>query len=78
MARPGEAPQCALVSTLVPPRPHQPATERATPSQGAPAPVHSCASGLDYPGIGPQHAWLKHSGRVQYESATDAEVSRTR
>ena len=42
--------------------------------QGAPAPVHSCASGLDYPGIGPQHAWMKHSGRVQYETATDEEV----
>ena len=42
--------------------------------QGAPAPVHSCASGLDYPGIGPQHAWMKHSGRVQYETATDKEV----
>jgi tryptophan synthase beta subunit len=43
--------------------------------QGAPAPVHSCASGLDYPGIGPQHAWMKHSGRVQYETATDKEVT---
>ena len=42
--------------------------------KGEPAPVHSCASGLDYPGIGPQHAWMKHSGRVQYETATDKEV----
>ena len=41
---------------------------------GEPAPVHSCASGLDYPGIGPQHAYMKKSGRVQYETATDEEV----
>lgn len=42
--------------------------------KGEPAPVHSCASGLDYPGIGPQHAWMKHSKRVEYETASDVEV----
>jgi tryptophan synthase beta chain len=42
--------------------------------KGEPAPVHSCASGLDYPGIGPQHAFMKKNGRVQYETATDEEV----
>jgi tryptophan synthase beta chain len=41
---------------------------------GEPAPVHSCASGLDYPGVGPQHSWMKNVGRVQYETATDEEV----
>ena len=41
---------------------------------GQPAPVHSCASGLDYPGIGPQHAFMKHAGRVDYQTATDEEV----
>ena len=35
--------------------------------------AHSISAGLDYPGIGPEHAWLKDSGRVEYVSATDAE-----
>jgi len=41
---------------------------------GEPAPVHSCASGLDYPGVGPQHSWMFESGRVDYKTATDEEV----
>ena len=40
---------------------------------GNPAPVHSIASGLDYPGVGPQHCYLKDTGRARYETATDAE-----
>lgn len=40
---------------------------------GEPLPVHSIASGLDYPGVGPQHSYLKDIGRVRYESASDAE-----
>jgi tryptophan synthase beta chain len=35
---------------------------------------HSISAGLDYPGIGPEHAWLKEKGRVTYLSATDAEA----
>jgi tryptophan synthase beta chain len=35
---------------------------------------HSISAGLDYPGIGPEHAWLKDIGRVDYASATDAEA----
>ncbi|GAO78146.1 tryptophan synthase beta chain [Sphingopyxis sp. C-1] len=35
---------------------------------------HSISAGLDYPGIGPEHAWLKDIGRVDYTSATDAEA----
>lgn len=35
---------------------------------------HSISAGLDYPGIGPEHAWLKDIGRVDYSSATDAEA----
>jgi tryptophan synthase beta chain len=35
---------------------------------------HSISAGLDYPGIGPEHAWLKESGRVTYISATDQEA----
>ncbi len=41
--------------------------------QGDPLPVHSIASGLDYPGVGPQHCMLKDLERVQYVSATDQE-----
>ena len=35
---------------------------------------HSISAGLDYPGIGPEHAWLKESGRVNYVAVTDAEA----
>jgi tryptophan synthase beta chain len=41
--------------------------------QGEPLPVHSIASGLDYPGVGPQHSFLKDLGRVEYSTATDQE-----
>ena len=40
---------------------------------GTPAAVHSIASGLDDPGVGPQHCHLKDIGRGRYETATDAE-----
>ena len=36
--------------------------------------AHSISAGLDYPGIGPEHAWLRDVGRVDYTSATDAEA----
>jgi tryptophan synthase beta chain len=36
--------------------------------------THSISAGLDYPGVGPEHAWLKDSGRAQYDIATDAEA----
>ena len=36
--------------------------------------AHSISAGLDYPGIGPEHAWLKDSGRVDYVSVTDTEA----
>src|ERR1700682_2227083 len=36
--------------------------------------THSISAGLDYPGVGPEHAWLKDSGRAQYVSVTDAEA----
>ena len=35
---------------------------------------HSISAGLDYPGIGPEHAWLKDSGRVEYTAVTDDEA----
>ena len=37
-------------------------------------PTHSISAGLDYPGVGPEHAYLKDVGRVKYELATDDEV----
>ncbi|GAA0598754.1 tryptophan synthase subunit beta [Caenispirillum bisanense] len=36
--------------------------------------AHSISAGLDYPGIGPEHAWLKDVGRVEYVAITDAEA----
>ncbi len=41
---------------------------------GEPAPVHSVASGLDYPSSGPEHAFLRDVGRVQYDSINDDEA----
>ena len=35
---------------------------------------HSISAGLDYPGVGPEHSWLKDTGRVSYVSATDREA----
>ncbi len=42
--------------------------------KGEPLPVHSIASGLDYPGVGPQHSHLKDTNRVEYVCATDKEA----
>jgi tryptophan synthase beta chain len=36
--------------------------------------THSVSAGLDYPGVGPEHAWLKDSGRASYECITDEEA----
>jgi tryptophan synthase beta chain len=36
--------------------------------------THSVSAGLDYPGVGPEHAWLKDAGRAQYVSITDQEA----
>ena len=41
---------------------------------GNPAPVHSVASGLDYPSVGPEHAYLHDIGRVTYDTVTDEEA----
>lgn len=42
--------------------------------EGNPAPVHSIASGLDYPGVGPEHSFLKTAGKVNYHAVTDDET----
>lgn len=41
---------------------------------GQVSPVHSVSAGLDYPGVGPEHAYLKDSGRVSYTSVTDSQA----
>ena len=41
---------------------------------GQVAPVYSISAGLDYPGVGPEHAFFKDSGRVEYVAATDDEA----
>ena len=38
--------------------------------------THSVSAGLDYPGVGPEHAWLKDSGRAEYVAATDEQALR--
>ena len=43
-------------------------------SEGNPAPVYSIASGLDYPSVGPEHAFLRDCGRVTYDVASDEEA----
>jgi tryptophan synthase beta chain len=43
-------------------------------ADGQVAPAHSVSAGLDYPGVGPEHSYLRDSGRVQYETANDAEA----
>lgn len=43
--------------------------------KGEPMPVHSIASGLDYPGVGPVHSYFKDSKRIQYTTANDEETT---
>jgi tryptophan synthase beta chain len=43
-------------------------------ADGQIADAHSISAGLDYPGVGPEHAFLRDSGRAEYVSATDAEA----
>jgi tryptophan synthase beta chain len=38
--------------------------------------THSVSAGLDYPGVGPEHSWLKDSGRAEYVAVTDEEAIR--
>src|SRR5690606_2149826 len=41
-------------------------------ANGQVAPAHSISAGLDYPGVGPEHAWLKDAGLARYESVDDS------
>jgi tryptophan synthase beta chain len=42
--------------------------------EGQTLPTHSVSAGLDYPGVGPEHAWLKETGRASYRAITDAQA----
>jgi tryptophan synthase beta chain len=41
---------------------------------GQVVPTHSISAGLDYPGVGPEHSYLKDSGRAEYVAATDVQA----
>ena len=43
-------------------------------ADGQVSPAHSISAGLDYPGVGPEHSYLRDTGRVSYQTATDAEA----
>ena len=43
-------------------------------ADGQVAPAHSISAGLDYPGVGPEHSYLRDTGRVSYSTATDSEA----
>jgi tryptophan synthase beta chain len=43
-------------------------------ADGQISPAHSVSAGLDYPGVGPEHSWLRDEGRVRYDAVTDAEA----
>jgi tryptophan synthase beta chain len=43
-------------------------------SEGQTLPTHSVSAGLDYPGVGPEHAWLKETGRATYRAITDTDA----
>jgi tryptophan synthase beta chain len=43
-------------------------------SDGQTLPTHSISAGLDYPGVGPEHAWLADTGRAEYRVVTDAQA----
>jgi tryptophan synthase beta chain len=43
-------------------------------ADGQVSPAHSISAGLDYPGVGPEHSYLRDTGRVVYDTATDKEA----
>ncbi|MBO0775465.1 MAG: tryptophan synthase subunit beta, partial [Actinobacteria bacterium] len=43
-------------------------------AEGQTLPTHSISAGLDYPGVGPEHAWLKDTGRARYRAISDAQA----
>ncbi len=64
----------ATIGTGVPGILHGQRTLVLADDDGQIFPAHSISAGLDYPGVGPEHAWLHETGRAKYVSATDAEA----
>jgi tryptophan synthase beta chain len=64
----------ATLSLGVPGILHGQRTRVLSDDDGQIFPAHSIAPGLDYPGVGPEHAWLRDTGRARYVTATDAEA----
>jgi tryptophan synthase beta chain len=64
------APLCAGKSGVL----HGNRTYLMEDSDGQIIETHSISAGLDYPGVGPEHAWLKDSGRARYDVVTDSEA----
>ena len=64
----------ASISRGVPGVLHGNKTYLLTDKHGQITETHSISAGLDYPGVGPEHAWLNDLGRAQYVGATDTEA----
>jgi tryptophan synthase beta chain len=64
------APLCAGTAGVL----HGNRTYLIEDADGQIIPTHSVSAGLDYPGVGPEHAWLKDSGRAAYVAVTDEEA----
>jgi len=64
------APRCAGSAGVL----HGNRTYLMEDSDGQIIETHSISAGLDYPGVGPEHAWLKDTGRAQYAAVTDTEA----
>jgi tryptophan synthase beta chain len=64
----------ATLSLGVPGILHGQRTRVMSDDDGQIFPAHSIAPGLDYPAVGPEHAWLRDTGRARYVTATDAEA----
>ncbi len=69
-----EAAGAASLSTGRPAILHGARSSVLADSDGQIADAHSISAGLDYPGVGPEHAFLRDSGRVRYVTATDADA----
>ncbi len=65
---------CAPLSVGTPGVLHGSASYLIQDADGQVAPSHSISAGLDYPGVGPEHSYLKDSGRARYVSITDHEA----
>jgi tryptophan synthase beta chain len=65
---------CATLTAGVPGVLHGTKSYLLQDENGQIAPSHSISAGLDYPGVGPEHSWLKDTKRAEYVSITDAEA----